>query len=104
MEIPQGTSLSPKLFVLYIKAILQEINVLNPVTHIQVFIDDILCQSQNTSHVQAAFTWLIEKLKQKNLVINEKKCKFISDDPNDYLITDEGVRIETKKSAKYLGQ
>ena len=105
--LPQGSSLSPIFFNLYINDILKELNRDKDV-HTQAYADDIIIQSNNLQKLQNSYDQAKTEFKKIGLEINPEKCELITDNESETIIdsnnNEEIIEIKGVKSAKYLGQ
>ena len=105
--LPQGSSLSPIFFNLYINGILEKISLIREI-HIQAYADDIIILGNNIEILQKAYNQIKDEIKTISLEVNPEKCELISEDEND-IIKDSNINNNNKiitsiKKAKYLGQ
>ena len=103
--IPQGSTIGPLLFFIYINGILGDMCKNHIEINIQAFVDDLIIQGKSIEAIQCAFDDLISQLKKLQMKINPRKCELISHDELDFIIDDESQEtIPAKSSARYLGQ
>ena len=105
--LPQGSSLSPIFFNLYINNVLKELN--NDINiHTQAYADDIIIQSNNLQKIQNLYNIAKTEFQKIGLEINPEKCELITDNENETILdinnNQETFEIKGVKSAKYLGQ
>ena len=102
--LPQGSSISPLLFNIYIDDILVKINENHSEAQAQAFVDDLVIVSGHIGSTQRVFDELTKELDSLNLAINPDKCDLITLNQSDYIMhTLTNYHIIAKKEAKYLG-
>lgn len=99
--IPMGLSLSPIIFVFYVQAALAEIDKSN----LSMYLDDLAIvfpENKSTFLCVALVDRIIEAFAKFELIINEKKTCFMSED--DEIINAFKDRFKRIEAAKYLGR
>ena len=105
--LPQGSSLSPIFFNLYINQVLDKIGKIKEI-HIQAYADDIIILSNKIENIQKAYDQTKVEIEKIKLQINPDKCELISEEQNDSIkdTSENGEMkiINSVNQAKYLGQ
>lgn len=102
--LPQGSTLAPMYFNLYINDALIEINKIENLSA-QAYVDDLILQSTSINILQSGYEKTGELYRQLELYINGDKCELISDNKEDKIVDKEtNLDKVAKESAKYLGQ
>ena len=102
--LPQGSSISPAFFNLYINDALEKINETEGISA-QAYADDLIIQSNEINKLQNAFDKTIELYQELNLKINTEKCELISDNKEDKILDKNNkIDIIPIEETKYLGQ